>query len=342
MELLRRAVTRARRGDSLALVTVIEVSGSAPRHVGARMLVEPDGAIDQTVGGGRVELEVTHAAAEVAAGAPARLVKHHLTRDLAMCCGGSMTFFIEPVASNVAVIEDALARMDARRPVVLVTQLDEDADDFGRKSVRDWPDPQMDPEMGSQMEPQTGQASAGTQATESQVIDKQLFEPILPHPRMLLFGCGHVSRALGPMAAAIGFDVVICDDGETEALSSIVDAPWVKGTINSFDVRDVEADAGKLGVGDYALIMTRDHAIDQKILEQLIGNDELTYLGMIGSRGKVGRFYKRLSAKGLITDERWARLHAPIGLNIGSETPAEIAVSVVAQLVALRRGRPGR
>ena len=316
MELLRRALDRTRRGDSLALVTVVKVSGSAPRHVGARMLVDARGDIEKTVGGGRVELEVTRAAAAVAAGAGAQLIEHHLTRDLAMCCGGSMTFLVEPVAPSADAIAQALTRVAARRPAVLVTTLDEVLAGRRGKQVRDMPTPVI---------------------TAPVFADGQLMEPVLPHPRMLLFGCGHVSRALGPMAAQLGFDVVVCDDGETEALASIADAPWVAGTVNSFDIRDVEADVGKLGIGDYALIMTRDHAIDQAILEQLIGNMELTYLGMIGSRGKVGRFHKRLRAKGLVTDESWARLHAPIGLNIGAETPAEIAVAVVAELVALRR-----
>lgn len=281
------------------------------------MLVDPDGNIEKTVGGGRVELEVTRAAAEVAGGAPARVVEHHLTRDLAMCCGGSMSFLIEPVGPSVEPIEEALARVDERRACLLVTAIAEASAGRVGKSVRDLPAPDM---------------------REPKYVDDLLLEPILPHPRMLLFGCGHVSRALGPMAAQIGFEVVVCDDGETEALSSVARAPWVSGTVDSFDIRDVEAEQGKLGVGDYALIMTRDHAIDQKILEKLVGNESLSYLGMIGSRGKVGRFHKRLRAKGLITDESWARLHAPIGLDIGAETPAEIAVSVVAQLVSLRRG----
>jgi xanthine dehydrogenase accessory factor len=112
--------------------------------------------------------------------------------------------------------------------------------------------------------------------------------------------------------------------------------------IESFDVAEVERTLGGLGGDDYALIITRDHAIDQRLLETLIVHDELHYLGMIGSLGKVGRFRKRLEAKGIVTDDdvgaaRWARLHAPIGLDLGSETPEEIAISIVAQLVALRR-----
>jgi xanthine dehydrogenase accessory factor len=89
------------------------------------------------------------------------------------------------------------------------------------------------------------------------------------------------------------------------------------------------------------LIVTRDHAIDQQLLEGLIAEDQLGYLGLIGSRRKVARFRQRLEAKGLLDGElglqRWARLRSPIGLDVGAETPEEIAVAIAAELVALRR-----
>jgi xanthine dehydrogenase accessory factor len=159
-----------------------------------------------------------------------------------------------------------------------------------------------------------------------------------PGERAIVFGCGHVGRALGPMLAALGFEVVLADDGETGALDPR--PPWASAIVESFDVADVErALGGRLGAGDHVLILTRDHAIDQQILEDVIDRDELSYLGLIGSRGKVGRFEKRLRAKGLLGEHeaRWARLSAPIGLDLGSETPAEIAVAVAAELVARRR-----
>ena len=109
----------------------------------------------------------------------------------------------------------------------------------------------------------------------------------------------------------------------------------------TFDAAEVERALGAFGPDDYVLVLTRDHAIDQKLLEYLIARDAIGYLGMIGSRGKVGRFRKRLVAKGLVGDQagdaRWARLSAPIGLDIGAETPDEIAIAIAAELVARRR-----
>lgn len=310
MELLRQAIIRAEAGEGLALVTVIQVRGSAPRHLGAKMLVAADGSTTSTIGGGRVEMAATTAAVEVAAGAPARRVSHHLVRDLAMCCGGSMELYVEPVAPSMPALREALACWEARRPALLVTRLD-----------------------GS---PKRVRALSQPAPRQPLCEGDELLEPILPQDRMLLFGAGHVARALGPLAASVGFDVVLCDDDETGALSAVGRPAWAQRMIESFDVRDVQAALGPLGAGDYALIVTRDHAMDQAILEQLLPNEALTYLGLIGSRGKIGRFRKRLEHKGIATPARWARLHAPIGLNIGAETPEEIAVAVVAELIQLR------
>ena len=153
--------------------------------------------------------------------------------------------------------------------------------------------------------------------------------------RALVFGAGHVGRALAPMLAALGFAVVVCDDDDTGALASPV--AGASQHIDSFAVADVERVLGPLGPGDYAFIVTRDHAVDERLLCELLARP-LTYLGMIGSRGKVGRFQKRLAARG-IGPERWRDVHAPIGLDLGAETPAEIAVAIAAELVGLRRGR---
>jgi xanthine dehydrogenase accessory factor len=145
---------------------------------------------------------------------------------------------------------------------------------------------------------------------------------------------------LGPLLDSLGFTVIVCDDNETGAADSA--PPWAAQLVESFDTADVERAIGGFSSEDYVLIITRDHAVDQQLLEQLIGHDEIGYLGMIGSRGKVGRFRKRLEAKGLIDDsdlgvQRWSRLRAPIGLDIGAETPEEIAVAIAAELVACRR-----
>lgn len=300
-------------GRGVAIAAVTGASGSTPRHLGARMAVAADGQQWGTVGGGRIEALVVGAAKEVAGGAPARVVRQHLVRDLAMCCGGSMEVAITPAAPSRAAIEQLAS---ARRAFVLVTPLD-----GGPLTVRD-------PVAGD------------PRPNKPLVHDGAMVERLGIAERAILFGAGHVTRTLGPHLAQLGFSVVVCDDGETGAVSE--PPAWADRVIESFDAGEVERELGGFGPDDYVLIVTRDHAIDQQLLEHLIGIDRLGYLGMIGSRGKIGRFRKRLEAKGIIDDsdlgmQRWSRLRAPIGLDIGAETPEEIAIAIAAELVARRR-----
>jgi xanthine dehydrogenase accessory factor len=312
MDVLAQAIALSEAGDELALATVVEVGGSSPRHPGAKMLVRSDGCIFGTIGGGRIELEVTNAGREVAAGAPARWVRHHLVRDLAMCCGGRVAVYVEPVSASIDAIRRAVELWRRRQPVLLVTPLDGSGklvDETDRRNARVF----------------TSTAH-------------EFVEPVQPPDRVVMFGCGHVARAIGPIVSRLGFDVVVCDDNETDELER--EPEWANIIVPSFELSDVERAIGELGAGDYAVIVTRDHAVDQRILEQLFAREALGYLGLIGSRGKIGRFKKRLEAKGVATPERWARLHAPIGVDIGAETPAEIAVSIAAQLIGVRSSRP--
>ncbi len=311
MEVLREALRRARESGPQALATVVRTSGSTPRHAGAKMVVDADAKSFGTIGGGRVELEAARAGAEVAGGAPARLVRHHLVRDLAMCCGGSMDVLVQPVAPSAQAIQGAVELAARRRPGVLVSRLDGAA-------------------MTLEERPAHG-------ARRPELAGERFAEPILPPDRVILFGSGHVARALGPVLAGLGFEIALCDDNETGALE---EAPWwTLHTVESFDLPDVERALGPIGFCDYLIITTRDHAIDQRILEQALAHPalpDLAYLGLIGSQGKIGRFRKRLEAKGVATAERWQRLRAPIGLDIAAETPAEIAISVAAELIRLR------
>jgi len=300
-------------GRGVALAAVVGATGSTPRHLGARMAVAADGEQWGTIGGGKIEALVVAAAREVAAGAQPRVIRQHLVRDLAMCCGGAMEVAITPGAPSRAALEE-LAATRAER--VVITPLD-----GGPLDVR-------------------APADGDPRAHRPVIAGDALVERLGAAERAIVFGLGHVARRLGPLLAGLGFSVIGCDDGETGALGE--SPPWAAQVIESFDPREVEARLGGFTADDYALIVTRDHAIDQELLERLIGHPQLGYLGMIGSRGKVGRFRERLEAKGLLDDPaRWTRVHAPIGLDIGAETPEEIAVAIAADLVAHRRGRTG-
>jgi xanthine dehydrogenase accessory factor len=309
MEILRAALEREQQ-EPHALITVVAVSGSTPRHVGARMLISASGHSYFTIGGGRVEQVLSETAKEVAASQIPKRVKHHLVQDLGMCCGGSMEFYVEPVSPSLEAIAEAVARFDRREAFELLTDLD-----AGGKSIQD-----------------------STERRVAALGDGIFVEPIWPSDRLVVFGCGHVSRALGPLVRTLGFELVLCDDNQTGAVDT--EPEWADRVVPSFSLRDVVAEVGPLGRGDYLIILTRDHAIDQKILEECLPQiTAVDYLGLIGSLGKIGRFRKRLQAKGIWTAEEWELLHAPIGLDIAAESPAEIAVSIAAELVSIRNRR---
>jgi xanthine dehydrogenase accessory factor len=311
-DVFTQALSALDGGRGVALACVIGAHGSTPRHLGARMAVADDGEQWGTVGGGRIEQLVTAAAREVAAGAAPRVVRQHLVRDLAMCCGGSMEVVVSPAGPSRAVIATLVAD---RTPRILMTPLD--------GGPMTWRAP-----------------AAGDPRPHHPIVqDGVLIERQGAAERAVLLGLGHVARQLGPLLAGLGYAVVVCDDGETGATEDAV--AWASETIESFEVAEIERRLGGFAVDDFVLIVTRDHAIDLRLLEQLIVRDDIGYLGMIGSRGKVGRFRKRLEVRGLLDGEvgaaRWARLHAPVGFNVGAETPAEIAIAIAAELIAVRR-----
>lgn len=158
-------------------------------------------------------------------------------------------------------------------------------------------------------------------------------EPMIPPKNLIVCGGGHVGKALVPLARPLGFVPILVED--LEELGNPERFPDAARIIDSFDVRDWK----ELPLNDrsYAVIVTRDHQQDQAILEQLLPYD-LAYLGLIGSRRKVLMFRQRLLNKGF-TEAQLDRVHAPIGLDIGAETPEEIAVAIAAELVAVRAER---
>ena len=159
-------------------------------------------------------------------------------------------------------------------------------------------------------------------------------EPIEPSPAVYIFGAGHVGQFVGRVAHDAGFQVHVIDDREKfanrerfpEAAEIVVDdiPDWLART--------------PLPSTAYAVVVTRGHRHDLDALRALTRHN-LRYLGLIGSRAKVKRIYDVLAEDGSITVEQLERVHAPIGLDIGAVTPQEIAVSIVAELIAIRRGK---
>jgi xanthine dehydrogenase accessory factor len=165
-------------------------------------------------------------------------------------------------------------------------------------------------------------------------------EPLVPASTLVVCGGGHVAQALVPLARQVGFSPIVVEEAEEMAIPARF--PDAARIVDSFDPRDWKGLT--VDENSYVVIVTRDHAQDQALLEHFValpGGREPAYLGLIGSRRKIEMFKQRLLVRG-VDAARFERLHAPIGLDIGAETPQEIAVAIAAELIQARAARRAR
>ncbi|MCA8962952.1 MAG: XdhC family protein [Planctomycetes bacterium] len=156
-------------------------------------------------------------------------------------------------------------------------------------------------------------------------------EPV-GHPNVVIFGAGHCARSLARLLAPLEYRTTVVDDRESYADPSHFPA-GVDVVVSPFEscARQVRLDSNA-----YVVIVTRGHDHDETVLEQVVRTDA-PYVGLIGSRGKIGAIFKNLRSRG-ISDEALARVRAPIGIDIGSRSPDEVAISIAAEIIAFRRG----
>ena len=158
-------------------------------------------------------------------------------------------------------------------------------------------------------------------------------EPILPQPTLYIFGGGHVSTAVARVAHQAGFAIGIVDD--REAFANAERFPMASEILTSFGEAFEKLQPNS---SSYLVIVTRGHKDDMRVLAWAVTTDA-RYVGMIGSKRKVLSVYRALEKEGFSPD-KFERVHAPVGLDIGALTPEEIAVSIVAELIAVRRNAP--
>ncbi len=253
--MLSAAAAALRRGEAVALVTIVRAQGSTPQRTGAKMLVFADGRTLGTIGGGCYENDAFWKAREALASRKPALLHYELNDDFAqengLVCGGQMDVHIDPLE---------------------------------------------------------------------------------PTPYLYIIGAGHVGLHLARVASEAGFRLHVVDDREKFA------------NADRFPTADVVAaepipewlERADLPPSAFVVVVTRGHTHDLDAMRALVRRD-LAYLGLIGSRAKVRRIADLLLEEGVPAD-CLARVHAPIGFDIGAVTPAEIAVSITAQLIAVRRG----
>ena len=330
-DLLAVITDRLDRGDPLAMATVVSRKGSAPRGSGARLLANASGLIHGTIGGGASEAAVLDACADVLREGGCRLLELTLTNAMAakegMACGGEVRVFVEPLTPDEGTREFFAAATAAcctaacGESGVLLSRL---------ASGRD-----VLPERTLYAAGEFTKLPPGGEAAVV-VLDgvEHFAEPLLPQSRMIIAGAGHVAVPTATLASFAHFTVHVIDDRAEFArperfshAASVSVVPEFDGCLASFAPDERTC----------IVIVTRGHLYDEAVLAQALRTGA-GYIGMIGSRKKRETVYAALRARGF-GDADLARVHCPVGLDIGAETPEEIAVSIVAECIAHKRGR---
>lgn len=326
--MLNTMKTHLLQGENLVLVTVVASSGATPRGAGARMLVGPQGRITGTIGGGAVEYRSEQIAREVLAEGQSRNHQFSLTKDdvqnLGMICGGNVTVYFHYLPAGdrkiLALAEDAEARFAEDQAFWLVCDLTEG----GRLCLADKSTPEL--------------AEYLTRHPQRVLVNgRELYIEQLNSPgKVYIFGGGHVAQELVPVLSHVGFACVVMDDREEFSKPELF--PGARQVILG-DFRRI-GDFISIGEEDYVCVMTRGHAFDTLVQAQVL-KCAPCYCGVIGSRHKAAGVRKILKEEYGLTEAELDRVTTPIGLDIKGETPAEIAISIAAQMILVRAERSG-
>jgi xanthine dehydrogenase accessory factor len=334
------------KGESFILATIVSHAGSTPRTSGSKMIVCADGRGIGTIGGGRLEAGAMSRAAELIRLGQSAMMPFDLSHDIIdsadMICGGQANVLLDlvsPTPMNRAIFEHWYRMLADRQKGSLLTFLMGPENGLGETvhcllteaggTIGDMPLPEKEWKMVSA-------TAADASALQSLAFDGA-FVVVEPTQRMCtayFFGAGHVAQSTAAMAAMVQFRVSVADDREAYAnRERFGDASEIR-VIESFD----DAFSGlSLGKDDFIVILTRGHLHDKTVLAQALRTDA-GYIGMIGSRRKRDAIYNALFEEGFEQADI-DRVHSPIGLSIGAETPEEIAVSILAEMIQVRAGK---
>ena len=332
-------------GKKIILARIIKQMGSIPRAAGTQCIVLEDGSIKGTIGGGLLEYRVMERAKECLKKEKSSMMHFELTGDEVaksdMLCGGVADVYLETVFPSNAVAEEIFKRIgsfinEGRKGVLLTLVSDgiksedetnrllieEDGSTTGEIGIVPGEDKKR---LAKFLEIKTPKLTEIEKGKESVFV-----EPIRPYDILYLFGAGHVSTFVASLAKMVGFRVVVIDDRKEFANKERFKEAHELIVLPFSDVFE------KINISSssYIAIITRGHIHDLNVLREALKRSG-GYIGMIGSRRKREKIYQALMEEG-VSDERLKQVHSPIGLDIGAETPEEIAVSIVAELIRVR------
>jgi xanthine dehydrogenase accessory factor len=330
--LLATALEWLAEGRGVAVATVLQTWGSAPQPVGSQLLIDAAGNFLGSVSGGCVEAEVVAQASDViATAAPQELefgVEDNTAWKVGLACGGAIRIFVEPLAADSpdGVLHRLLRDVETRRAVALITNLATGARSLAHSSG----------DLGQDLSPALQEAFRCNKSMKLAGRDGELFINVFnPTPRLIVVGAVHIAQQLVPMARALGHEVIILDPRSAFATEERFGGTRI--------VREWPDEAlPKIGLDSLTALvaLTHDAKIDDPALILALASDAF-YVGALGSRKTHAKRVERLLQAGVRAVDI-ERIRAPIGLDLGAQGAAEIALSIVAEITAVQRGKGAR
>ncbi len=326
--------------EAVALATVVQTWGSAPRKVGAKMAVTRDGKLSGSVSGGCVEGAVAEESfAALASGRPKLLsfgVADETAWEVGLACGGSIQVFVEALDREMFGVIEQLVAQERAGAVATVIAGPEAL--LGRKLLVDGRGVRVggvSPALDDAIAPMLTAAiarGAWERVTLADAAIELFVDVLLPPPSLVMVGGVHIAIALASIARTLGYRVIVIDPraafGSAERFPHVdhLFAAWPQDAFPSIALNENTAVA----------LLTHDPKIDDPALEAVL-DSPVFYIGALGSRKTHASRLERLRAAGF-GEEKLARIHAPIGVEIHAQTPEEIALAVMAEIVKVRRG----
>lgn len=336
----------------LILATVTRTNGSTPQKPGSSALFCKKGLISGTVGGGIVEGKVQKISLDAVLSRKSGHFHFNLANDISnteeAICGGQISVLVDANINNsIPVFEQVKQSLAKQIPGVLITMVT----GFTEKMVlinRYWMSEIFKPSIPvgflEKIEPVVMCLLSAANPSDYRELEltipdeepSSLFflEPIFPPAQLVIAGAGHIGKALSHLGSMLDFEVTVIDDRpEYASVENMSDADHII-------VKDIGEAMQELKKSDntYVVIVTRGHKDDAAALKPCIGSD-LAYTGMIGSKKKIATMRMNFIENGWATGKQWNQIHAPVGLDIQSQTVEEIAVSIAAQLVLVRNSK---
>jgi len=324
-------------GKETALATVVRVIGSAYRREGAKMLVREDGGSACMISGGCLEQEMIEIAMQILARGRAErtIFDYNEEKTWWPGCGGTVEVWVEPVEPD-GLMHRWLLSSTASEPSILATVL---SGGEGRIWLRPDGSPEgqiTPPELQAQVLRIASQMTPGTSRPTTRYVQEAevFFDVSSPIPELVLFGAGHDAKPMANQALVLGFNVTVVD-ARPELLQGFSDCHTIQAA------HDEYAQKVKLAARQHVIVMNHHLDIDRHALRFAL-ESPARYVGVLGPRNRLEKILDALRTEGFVpSPEQLSRLRNPIGLDIGAESPEEIAVSALAEIVAMQRGFAG-